>query len=268
MTCFSRSIFFKNPLKISFLLLLGLSINSAFAELNSSADASSSSGSNSGSNSGWASGFVIQAGAFSATQGDAQHVDIKGLVGDDFSVNKNTAQNFLLGLGYYFNGMSTQKFNLLYGVNAFYLAPTKVKGDVLQEGLFTNLSYEYSIENYPVYLSGKALVHLNPRYDISFDLGVGPNFIKTSGFSEASLDNGLAIPDDNIFTGETQVVLSGTAGVGLRINNLIAQKWPLELDYRFFYLGQGELKAGNNQVMDNLKTGNNYANAIFVSLCF
>jgi len=122
--------------------------------------------------------------------------------------------------------------------------------------------------NYPVYLSGKALVHINPRYDMSFDLGVGPNFVKTSSFSEASLDNGVTIPDDNIFTGETKVVLSGTAGVGLRINNLIAHQWPLELDYRFFYLGQGQLKAGNDQVMDNLKTGNNYANAIFISLCF
>jgi len=89
--------YLKASLRTSISVLLGLGLSSAFAE--------ASSGSDSGSNSGpGASGFVVQAGAFSATQGDAQHININGLIGDDFSVNKNTAQNFLLGLGYYFKG--------------------------------------------------------------------------------------------------------------------------------------------------------------------
>ncbi len=241
----------KNKLNLITLgLLLSSYLNTSFAELNS--------------NTAW----VIQAGGFTATQGKAQHVDINNLIGDDFSVSNSHAQNFLLGLGYYFKGLSFNKINLLYGLNAFYFAPTKVKGEITQEGLFTNLSYQYDLANYPIYLAGKALIQpgQNSSYNWSFNLGLGPNFIKTNSFSESSLDNGQTEPD-NIFTGKTTVTLSAMAGFGLRINHAIAQL-PIEIDYRFFYLGQGELKSNNSEVNNNLYTGHNYASALLISLCF
>lgn len=51
-------------------------------------------------------GPVLQLGWFTATQGKSQHVNIEGLIGDDFSVHKSSDQNFLAGIGYYFDGLA------------------------------------------------------------------------------------------------------------------------------------------------------------------
>lgn len=210
-------------------------------------------------------GPVLQVGWFAATQGRSQHVDIEGLIGDDFSVRKSTDQNFLVGLGYYFEGLEMPQANFLYGINAFYLAPTRVRGHVTQEDLFTNLSYHYSITNYPVYFAAKALIHSCANSDISFDLGIGPNFICTSGFKERSLDGGITIPDARIFSGKNRVSFSATAGLGWRFNDVL-RNLSIEIDYRFFYLGQGELKRRSNQLRNTLRTGHSYANALFLSI--
>lgn len=209
-------------------------------------------------------GPVFQVGWYTATQGKSQHINIEGLIGDDFSVKKSSDQNVLIGLGYYFKGPNLAQTSLLYGVNAFYFAPIKVKGDVTQEDLFTNLSYHYSRTNYPIYLAAKALIHCTCNTSITLDLGVGPNFAYTHGFKEHSLDGGITIPDPNIFAGKTKAVFSATAGLGWRINNLI-RNFSFEIDYRFFYLGKGELKKNNSQLRNTLRTGNSYANALFVS---
>ena len=55
------------------------------------------------------------------------------------------------------------------------------------------------------------------------------------------------------------------AGIGLRLNNIF-DKAPLECGYRFFYLGQGQLKMNDNQLLNTVKTGNTYANAIICSV--
>ena len=44
---------------------------------------------------------VIQLGGFWASQGKAQHVNIEGLIGDDFTVNSQNSSNALVGLGYF-----------------------------------------------------------------------------------------------------------------------------------------------------------------------
>jgi len=208
--------------------------------------------------------IVFQVGGFNASQGNAQNIGIDGLIGDDFTVNHGHASNVLLGLGYYFDGLAKDRFNLLYGINAFYLAQTSVQGDVIQEQLFTNLSYHYSLTNYPVYAAAKMFLKNNyGKNDITFDLGIGPNFISTSHFAEKSLDGGFTLPD-NAFSGQTSVAFSVTAGVGIKFNNLLSL--PCELGYRFFYLGQGSLKKNNDQLLNTLKTGNNYANALIFSL--
>ncbi len=207
--------------------------------------------------------FVFQAGAFSASQGNAQQIGITGLIGDRFTVTHDYGKNALLGLGYYVRAMDKSWFNMMYGLNAFYLAHTSVEGYVIQEGLFTNLSYRYSLTNYPIYAAIKTLLYTNnSRFNITLDLGMGPNIIKTRYFHEHSLD-GVTLPD-TIFSGETNVVWSATAGIGIKLNNIIA-RLPLEIGYRFFYLGQGHLDKQNDQVVNTLNTGNNYANALLIS---
>jgi opacity protein-like surface antigen len=208
---------------------------------------------------------VLQLGWFTATQGKSQHIDIEGLIGDDFSVKKSSDQNLLVGVGYYFDGLCTPQVDIQYGINAFYLAPTKVKGDVTQEDLFTNLSYHYSRTNYPIYVSAKALIPCCMNYDLDIDLGIGPNIINTSGFKEKSLDGGITIPDAHLFSGKNVVAFSATAGLGWRLNHVFGNL-SLEIDYRFFYLGQGELKKVNGQVKNTLRTGTSYANALFFTI--
>lgn len=207
---------------------------------------------------------VLQVGWFTATQGKSQHIDIEGLIGDDFSINKSSDHNFLVGAGYYFNSPNMTQVNFQYGINAFYLASTRVKGKVTQEDLFTNLSYHYSRSNYPIYFAVKALIPCTADSDITIDLGIGPNIVNTTGFKESSLDGGITIPDAHIFSGKSVVAFSAMAGVGWRINHFF-ENHSIEIDYRFFYLGEGKLKKGNDQVKNTLRTGNSYANALFLS---
>lgn len=94
-------------------------------------------------------------------------------------------------------------------------------------------------------------------FAITFDLGLGTNFILTSDLHETSLDNGVTIPD-NIFEKSSSVAFSTNTGIGVQFNT----KFPIEYGYRFFYLGQGRLNKVNNQILDNLNTGNSYSNAI------
>ncbi len=212
------------------------------------------------------SGFVVQLGAFTATQGSQQHIGINGLIGDDFSVTDPTAQNVLAGVGYYFDEFDSPKISLLYGLDAFYLAPTKVQGNVAQEGGITNLSYQYSLTNVPLYFAGKAILYSTPKYEVTIDVGVGPNFIITNEFSQTSADP-ETLPPDQIFSGNTTIALSAMAGFGLRINDVLGQL-PLEIDYRCFYLGQSHLNQLTGQTTNALETGDNYANALFLSLSF
>lgn len=206
----------------------------------------------------------FQVGWFAASQGESQHVNIENLIGDDFSVTKSTNQNFLVGLGYYFKGLNIAHAKILYGINAFYLAPTQVRGDVTQEDLFTNLSYQYSITHYPIYIGAKALVNCCSHSDLTFDLGIGPNILSAGNFSERSLD-GITIPDVGIFARNSSVQFSAMAGLGWRIDKILGNL-ALEINYRFFYLGEGGLKRNNDQILNSLNTGQCYANALFLSI--
>lgn len=208
---------------------------------------------------------VLQLGWFGAKQGKSQHINIEDLIGDDFSVHKSWDQNVLVGVGYYLEGYELPEVRLQYGINAFYLASTQVSGDVTQEELFTNLSYRYSITNYPIYFAAKALVPVCGDNALVIDLGIGPNVICTSGFKERSLDGGITIPDPHVFSGKNTVAFSATVGLGWRINNAFCN-YPLEIDYRFFYLGEGRFKKGNSELLNTLHTGNSYANALFLTI--
>ncbi len=206
---------------------------------------------------------IIQIGAFNATQGKDQHINIDGLIGDQFTVSDQHAENVLLGLGYFFHGLQNNHYSLQYGLNAFYLAHTVVRGTVIQENLFSNLSYHYNITNYPIFATTKLLINTRDKNtQITFDLGIGPNIIHTSNFGETSLD-GITSPD-HIFSGRTSTAFSATAGLGIRWDNMLPV--PVELDYRFFYLGKSNLERTNDQVINSLSTGCNFANALFFSI--
>lgn len=213
------------------------------------------------------SNLVVQAGGFSAKQGKTQDIGINGLIGDEFTVRHRREQNALLGIGYYLTALERDRYTLMYGINAFYLAPTQVEGDVIQEQLFTNLSYHYSITNYPVYAGIKLLSKsCSGAYNLTFDAGIGPNFVRVGDFKEISLDDGFTIPD-NVFKGRTTTVFTWTAGVGIRFNHIL-KHIPLELSYRYFNLGEGRFSTRTDQLLNTLKTGNNNANALILSAYF
>ena len=207
----------------------------------------------------------IQGGAFFATQGRAQHININTLRGDNFSVSNHTSVNGLLGLGLYWPGLKTRYADFSYGVNAYYLPNTVTKGLVTLEKLYTNLSYSYLVTNWPIYFGGKALLHNSflRKTNITLDAGIGFNVINTHSFTEYPLIE-TTIPDA-IFLNNTQLAFSATAGIGLRFNDFFGQN-PLECGYRFFYLGQGSFNKATDQVLDSLKTGTSYANALVCSL--
>jgi hypothetical protein len=213
--------------------------------------------------------YVLQVGGFTARQGTAQRIGAFGnLAGNDYTVTDHTDSNILLGLGYYIDGLARGHYSLLYGINAFYLAQTVVKGNAIQEQMpiFTNFSYRYFITNYPIYIATKALINTgSDKYNLTFDLGIGPNIINTNKYSESSLDDGVT-QEDHSFSDNTSVAFSATAGIGIKFNNLLKYNIPLEIGYRFFYLGQGNLNKQNNQQKNSLKTGNSYANAFIVSI--
>jgi hypothetical protein len=208
---------------------------------------------------------VVQLGGYWSSQGKAKHINIDGLIGDDFTVSSGTGSSGLVGLGYFIDGQQKDLFNIAYGINAFYLAQTGVSGNVVQEGLFTNLSYGYHVTHYPVYAVAKSTVNTkSQKHALTIDLGIGPNFMRTDGFQEHSLDGGITIPD-NVFSGRTTTTFSAMTGVGIKFNNFFGPA-PLECGYKFFYLGQGSFNKKTNQLLNTLNTGSDYANAVMCSI--
>jgi len=218
------------------------------------------------------SGYAsIELGGYWSSQGKQQTVYINDIIGDEFTVTDANDQNGLLGGGYFLNGQSikyahTPKIDMSYGLNFFFLAKTQVKGEVIQEQLYTNLAYRYNITHYPLYAMAKA--YLKPQYayipfGITVDAGVGPNFIQTSAVEEKAI-YGATIPD-NIYTGNNTVTVTATAGLAFRFGQVF-NKTPLECGYRFFYLGKGNFKKTSDQVITTLSTGNNFGNAVICTL--
>ncbi len=208
--------------------------------------------------------ILLEGGANFSTQGKAQNIYINSLLGDRFSVTKRNDSNGLFGLGFLVDGPQHHLFDFAYGVNAFYLPNTSVQGTITQEFLFTNLAYRYNVTNVPIYASIKASTnHFSDKYAVTVDAGIGPNF-KFSTYHDWSLDNGFTFPDRAFLSG-TSTTFSATGGIGLKVNNAIGTV-PVEVGYRFFYLGSGQLQRRTNQILNNLKTGNTYSQAVVVTV--
>lgn len=209
--------------------------------------------------------LVWQLGAFYSTQGQQKHINIQDLVGDDFTVTKSHDRNVLIGFGYYINGINNPNYKLLYGLNAFYLPKSLVKGYVIQESNFANLKYQYSISHLPVYIAGKTIFNTNiENAKIVVDLGVGLNLLQINEFEEMSNDNNITLPD-NAFSGKNRLTYSATAGIAWRINQAF-NNIDMDIGYRFFYLGRGDLQKENSQFLNSLSTGNIYAHALVLTL--
>lgn len=214
----------------------------------------------------------VMLGAFFTTQGiKAQDINIQGLIGDRFTVTSQKKYNVLVGAGYYLDASSYNRFDFSYGVNVFYLARTVVNGDIYQEHMFNNLAYSYHQTNIPIYVAAKSSI--KTKYDklsVIFDMGIGPNIVQTSNFTEISLNGGQTLPD-NMFSGATKVNFSAMAGLGLRLNQDWMMKSPfksLECGYRYFYLGEGALNKKSSQILNTLDTDINYAQALVCTAAF
>ncbi|HEX2549085.1 MAG TPA: hypothetical protein VHM20_04595, partial [Gammaproteobacteria bacterium] len=109
--------------------------------------------------------FYFHIGGFNATQGKSQDIGIEGLIGDHFTVTQHNDQNVLFGLGYFRDTLQTDSYHFLFGLDTFYLPQTAVKGDIIQEELFTNLSYRYFITNIPIFFATKAYFKIKNNTD-------------------------------------------------------------------------------------------------------
>ncbi len=208
--------------------------------------------------------ILIQGGGYFNTLGQTQHIHIDGLVGDRFNVTHRDGSNGLFGLGYLVDGPSSQPVSFGYGVNAFYLAHTGVKGTIDQELLFTNLAYRYSVTRAPIYATIKALTNFNAsRFALTVDAGIGPS-LNFMTYQDRSLDNGITLPD-NAFIDSSSTSFSATAGVGLRVNNVIGTV-PVEIGYRYFYFGKAQLQPRTDSILNPLRTGSGYAHAVVATL--
>ncbi len=216
------------------------------------------------------SSLTMQLGGYWRTPGHQQHINIESLIGDNFvpssAVSKQDS-NGLVGVGYFIDAQNTGPHKISYGLNWFYLAPTTIAGVVYQENLFDNLTFSYKTTHFPLYAVAKS-TSLIPglQQEMTFNLGIGPNFMRANHFNEQAIPNGdaLSIPEQ-IFSDHTSTTFSATAGLGIKFNNVLG-KTPLECGYQFFYLGQGNLKIANDQVLNSLHTGSLFANALICAI--
>lgn len=214
----------------------------------------------------YVSSFSLSVGGFYSSLGHEQTINIEHVIGEEYTKTHTNNGNGLIGLSYYIKNDEYVPNNgeLLFGINANYFGKTSVSGDILQEMIFKNLSYSFNVEHIPVYATVKTIFFTPDKdYSITADAGIGPNFMLTSGYNEK-----IIYPDslrDNPFSGQTTTTLSAMLGIGLKRNHLLGE-FPLECGYHFYYLGQGKLLVNSSQILNQLNTGQIYANALTCSI--
>lgn len=208
---------------------------------------------------------LLEGGVYFSSQGSAQNIYIQDLLGDHFSVTKSSDTKAFFGIGYLLNGPEYKKFDLSYGINAFYLPTAHVQGEITQEFLYSNLAYNYGVNHFPIYAEMKADIKTHTdKMNVTLNAGIGPNFMSTTGYNDWSIDDGETYPD-HAFNGRTTTQFSATAGIGLKMNHLLGN-FPVEIGYRFFYLGSGSLKRRTTQLLNELQTGTDYAQSIVLTV--
>ena len=207
-------------------------------------------------------------GGTRGTVGEAQHVDIEGVIGDYFSIEDGKINGGIIGFTHYLESkeFDSDHFSLDYTLSVFYFPEKRVSGFVTQENLVTNLDYEYTLANVGSYVGIRVMNNRDAsRFNYAFNLEFGMVQIITDGFVERSLTP-YSVPDF-IFKGKTTSSFSANTGVAARLNDVFGGN-TLECGYRFFYLGKGSLATRNDRVANGLSTGQNYTNAFLCSLEF
>lgn len=208
-------------------------------------------------------GPVVHFGGYVASQGQAENIDIEGLIGDRYTLHKAYNTTWLVGFGYYMdlpmNGMT-----MMAGLDSYYFTQQTVRGTIIQEQLFQNLAYHYSVANLPIYLAGKAIFQQSGGFAFTADAGLGVNFVITRHYRDWSLDGGVTLPD-YAFNNHTTAAFSANIGVGVGMTDVLGAK-AMDCGYRLFYLGKGHLKRRTEQLRTSLSTGTNYANALVCSV--
>ncbi len=156
--------------------------------------------------------------------------------------------------------MTFEKIDFSYGLNIAFFNANNFSGDIIQENLFSNLSYTYSLINLPIYASLKT--QINPWM---IELGIGPNIMFLYDYKENVINpNTLA---QQTFLSNTTAQFSANAGIAYQFQTPLFKN-PVELGYRFFYLGKGHFKTASNQILNALETANIYANTLILSITF
>lgn len=208
---------------------------------------------------------LLQGGGYFSTQGKAQNIYIQTLLGDRFNVTKSSDSNGLFGIGYLLDGPDYHSIGISYGLDLFYMPATTVQGTITQEFLYTNLAYKYGVRHIPLYAVVKGDVNrFSDKYALTIEGGIGPNFINTTGYNDWSIDGGETYPD-HAFLSHSSVTFSATAGAGIKMRNVVGNV-AAEVGYRFYYLGNAALERRTSQLINTLKTGDNYAQAVVVTL--
>ena len=154
--------------------------------------------------------------------------------------------------------------DLSLGANVYYLDGAKAQGIIFLERTFPNLAYQYEMQNIPLYATAKAAFHdSKKKLSLVTEVGLGPNFMKTKGYSERSIDNGVTIPNQ-AFSGDSSVQFSAMAGIGLRLND-VWKSSSVEVGYKYFYLNEGHLNP-RPQVLNQLQTGQIDAHALMITV--
>lgn len=206
----------------------------------------------------------IHLGVSQVLAGKVQDIPVNTLSPAKYTTNNQSNWSGLVGLAVFKDVYTGEKLTFNYGVSAFYLFKQSVSGEVFQARLFNNLGYGYTVQNLPIYLSGKTSINVpNKEQKVVVDIGVGPNIMKISDYHEWRINP--ATRPDNAFKQNISAEFSTTVGVGLRFNHVLGDT-PVECGYRFFYLGAHELQVKNMQFMTALSTGSSYANALACTL--
>lgn len=205
--------------------------------------------------------FLVEIGGYAAVQNKNQRIELQhNLAGHHYTVTSHNQGGGLVGLGYFLNAPKVKGFPMSVGVNAVFLGQSSVGGYILEGGDQRNASYHYRLQSTPVLFEAKTLVKTrSDKFKLALEAGIGPNFMNASHYSEIPL-NQVSSPVD-AFSESTTINFAATVGAGIRFHDAPGQL-PLELGYRFFYLGQGAYAINNSQVLSAIKTGDYYAHAL------
>lgn len=209
--------------------------------------------------------WLLELGGTYSSQSPTQVIAIsEGSLGNIHSVYRSKDLRFLTGLGYFFDILVENPLSIGFGPQIYYQGKNNTAGLIFIERAFPNLDYLYQTKNIPFYAALKAKWQGQDEVSsLVFNLGLGPNFVKTKGYYERSLDDGVTIPNQ-AFSGQSRTHFSAMAGLGLQFK-IPNNKFAFEIGYKYFYLGEGALKPRPG-FLNSLTTGYQNTHAFTLSL--